>query len=91
MKNLIISLSLISSLLVGQSARAQEGLTTLAEPIETIVVVSMPEVANFEIYSVEITKNVLNSTLKIIRDDISTSIVNGAVSLLNTELDQGAI
>ena len=91
MKNLIIKFSLISSLLAGQSAFAQAGSTPADTPIETIVVVAEPEVANFEIYSIEITKAVLNSTMELIRDDISTSIVNSAVSLLKTELDRQAI
>ncbi len=91
MKNLIIKFSLISSLLAGQPAFAQEDVTASDAPIETIVVVAEPEVANFEIYSTEITKTVLNATMELIRDDISTSIVNSAVSLLKTELDKQAI
>lgn len=91
MKSLIISFSLTPALLIGQSALAQEDITPLVEPIETIVVVAKPEVANFEIYSVEITKTVLNSTMNLIRDDISASIVNSAVSLLKADLDQQPI
>lgn len=85
MKNLTISLSLIFSLLIGQSALAQDDAKPPVELIETILVVAKPEVANFEIYSIEITKNVLNSAMELIRDDVSASIVNSAVSLLKAE------
>ncbi len=86
MKNLIISLSLISSVLIGQSALANEELTSVVEPInvETIVVTSKPEVANFEIYSLDIAADALDSVTEIVTDNLSTSISNGGVSLVQT-------
>jgi len=87
MKNLIIGLSLISSLLISQSGMAQEKVKPLVDTIETIVVVAKPETTNFEIFSIEITKNVLNSTMESIRDDISTSLMNKALSRLKAEFD----
>ena len=86
MKNLIISLSIISSVLIGQSAMANEELTSVVEPVnvETIVVTSKPEVANFEIYSLDITAEALDSVMEIVEENLSTSIVNGGVSLVQT-------
>lgn len=86
MKNLLISLSLVSSVLIGQSAFASEEITSVVEPInvETIVVTSKPEVANFEIYSLDITAQALDSVMEIVVDNLSTSISNRGVSLAQT-------
>ncbi len=86
MKNLLISLSLISSVLISQSALADEELKSVVEPvnIETIVVTSKPEVANFEIYSLDIAADALDSVMEIVTDNLSTSISNGGVSLVQT-------
>ncbi len=86
MKNLLISLSLISSVLISQSALADEELKSVVEPvnIETIVVTSKPEVANFEIYSLDIAADALDSVMEIVTDNLSTSIGNGGVSLMQT-------
>jgi len=86
MKNLIISLSIISSVLIGESAMANEELTSVVEPVdvETIVVISKPEVANFEIYSLDIAADALDSVMEIVTDNLSTSISNGGVSLVQT-------
>lgn len=86
MKNLLISLSLISSVLIGQSAIANEEMISVVEPVnvETIVVTSKPEVANFEIYSLDITADALDSVMEIVVDNLSTSISNGGVSLVQT-------
>ncbi len=87
MKNLIISLSLITSSLIGQSTLAQEEVKPLIGAIETVVVVAKPETTDFEIYSIEITKNLLNATMESMRDDISTSLMNNALSLITAELE----
>jgi len=86
MKNLTIILSLISSLLIGQLVSAEEKIKSVIVPIEleTISVVSIPEVANFEIYSLNITESTLDSVMETVVDTITTSIETSRVSLIQT-------
>lgn len=85
MKNLIISLSLISTLLMGQSALAQEEIKSVADPFEVIVVVGAPDVDSFEIYSLEAVKSTLESVMELMRDDISSSFVHSPQLLVRSE------
>ena len=91
MKNLLISLSIISSVLISQSVLASEEITSAVEPInvETIVVTSKPEVANFEIYSLDITADALDSVMEIVVDNLSGSITNSGISLAQTAASLG--
>ena len=91
MKNLLISLSIISSVLISQSVLASEEITSAVEPInvETIVVTSKPEVANFEIYSLDITADALDSVMEIVVDNLSGSITNSCISLAQTAASLG--
>lgn len=82
MKNLIINISLISTLLLGQSALAQEEVKPVVEPIETVVVIAKSEVASFEIYSMEIIESDIDSAMELVLDGISASIANNGVSLV---------
>jgi hypothetical protein len=68
MKNLSISLSLISILLTGQAAHADMSETPSHQKanIETIVVTAMPEVANFEIYSEQHSKKALQRAMNLL-------------------------
>lgn len=86
MKNLIISLSLISSLLIAQSAFANDQVSKAApqKNIETIVVTSTPEVANFEIFGLDVTQEALDSAMKMVSEKISASVTKGSVSLVET-------
>lgn len=90
MKNLLINLSLISTLLIGQSALAQEELKSVVEPIETTVVVGTPQAASFEIYSLEIAKNSLKSAMELVRDDISASLENSSTLLVKSEVNKSS-
>jgi len=87
MKNLIISLSLISTLLIGRSALAQEEVKSVVEPIETIMVVGTTDDASFEIFSLEIAKNTLESAMELMRNDFSASLVNSAALLVKSEVN----
>lgn len=86
MKNLLITFSLISSLLISQSVMAQDETNTSAKSrqIETIVVTPKPEVANFEVFSTEITKSAIDSAMQIVSDNLSSSVSKGSATLIST-------
>jgi len=90
MKNLIINISLISSLLIGQVALAESQVTAdkvsptvELNQLETIVVMSEPEVANFEIFSDKITKNAVDSAMELMLNDLAFPLNNEEVSLVS--------
>ena len=63
MKNLLIALSLASSLILSSTAKAEAPESIATTEVETLVVVSIPEVANFEIYSLELAEAAPESML----------------------------
>ncbi len=91
MKNLFIALSVVSSLLVGQSVMAQEPVVDIAvKDIETVVVVSKPEVANFEIYSLELAETAIDSIVDMMADSVSASLSAAGNRLASTAVTAGS-
>lgn len=85
MKNLVIALSLVSSLIVASSAMA-EGASNFeskieAKEVETLVVVSKPEVANFEIYSLELAGEAMESVMDVVSETLSAPLSSVSNSL----------
>lgn len=78
MKNSIITLSLLSTLLIGRLALAQDEVTPTIDSnkMTTIVVVAEPEVASFEIYSLKNAEKAINLVMEQMRDRLSASIAN---------------
>jgi hypothetical protein len=72
MKYLSISLTLILTLLANQSALAEVKETSLnpSTGIETIVVIAQPEVADFEIFSLNRSKQVMQEIMDTVAADL---------------------
>ena len=76
MKNLLIALSLVSSLMIASNAAAEVSENIEIKEVETIVVVSKPEVANFEIYSLDLADAAMESVMDAISEGLSTPLSN---------------
>jgi hypothetical protein len=72
MKYLSISLTLILTLLANQSALAEVKETALnpSTGVETIVVIAQPEVADFEIFSLKRSKQVMQEIMDTVAADL---------------------
>lgn len=89
MKSLTITLSLLCSLLLSANTFASES-TVVAHggPIETITVVSKPEPANFEVFSLSHAEATLDNVIEIMVD--SFEVVEETAKLLDLGLSAGS-
>jgi len=92
MKNLIIALSFVLSLFLGQAVVAQDQVfvNTTTQKIETFVEVSTPEVANFEIYSLELTKTAISSLVDVMADSLASSVSSAGSQLAGSTSTSGS-
>lgn len=74
MKNLFITLTLVLSLIVASTAAAEVSQNTDKKDVETLMVVSTPEVANFEIYSLELADAAMKQMMEAVNQSLSTPI-----------------
>jgi len=88
MKNLTIALTLASSLMIGSTAFAEDtkAIESNASKVETIVVVAEPEVANFEIFSLKLAEEAMDSAVEVMAESVSSSLTEAGNSLMNTAL-----
>jgi len=90
MKSLTITLSLVCSLLLSANVHAAETTSVMLDNtgIETVVVISKPEPANFEVFSLSLAEEAIDNVVEIMVDSFSVS--EEAASLIDLATSVGS-